>query len=468
MKDLQTAVDDLFKSKPSAPRAPSRTPTKRVLSDWLQAYLEYSSYSEAPEMFHFWSGVSTLAGALRRKVWIDQTYFQWTPNFYIVFVAPPGIVSKSTTMSIGMRLLKQIPDIKFGPDAVTWQALTESLANATEEIANPKTGEYHPMSCITIASSEFGTFLDPSDRAMVDALVSLWDGQIGVWEKATKTQGSDTIVNPWINMIACTTPSWIAQNFPEYMIGGGFTSRCIFVYGEEKRHLVAYPGLSVPKDITKLEADLVNDLHIISSMMGEMTLSPAAVKLGHAWYKQHYNSTLDEKYNDSKIAGYRARKQTHVHKLAIILAASRSSSLIVEEEDLIRAIEIVTSIEPLMPKVFQLIGRSDSARFTEAVVSTVNRFNIIDKAALVRELSKTLASREIEEGMRTAMDGGQIYLISQAGRVMVMSEQMAIRTYGKTPTPKPDSEGQDNHQTTNKTINRLDLQGLQTAESNSS
>jgi len=201
--------------------------------------MEYSSFSEAPDKFHFWTAISTLAGALRRRVWIDQAYFQWTPNFYIIFVAPPGIVSKSTTLSIGMRLLRQIPGIHFGPDAVTWQALTESLANSTEEVdltPGRTSGKFsmevnlQPMSCITIASSEFGTFLNPKDREMVDVLVSLWDGQLGVWEKRTKTSGSDIIANPWINIAACTTPAWIAGNFPDYMIGGGFTSRCVFVY----------------------------------------------------------------------------------------------------------------------------------------------------------------------------------------------------------------------------------------------
>ena len=66
-------------------------------ADWLTAFMDYASYGEAPRHMYFWTGVSAIAGALRRKVWIDQAYFKWYPNFYIVLVAPPGIVSKSTT-----------------------------------------------------------------------------------------------------------------------------------------------------------------------------------------------------------------------------------------------------------------------------------------------------------------------------------------------------------------------------------
>ena len=104
----------------------------RNFRDWLEAFCDYAQYGEAPRRMYFWVGVSAVAGALRRKVWIDQAYFRWHPNFYIILVAPPGIVSKSTTASIAMRLLRRVPRIKFGPDVVTWQALVGAFAEATE------------------------------------------------------------------------------------------------------------------------------------------------------------------------------------------------------------------------------------------------------------------------------------------------------------------------------------------------
>ena len=64
----------------------------RIHNDWLSAFLDYTQFGEAPKHMYFWAGVSAIAGALRRKVWIDQAYFRWYPNFYICLVAPPGIV----------------------------------------------------------------------------------------------------------------------------------------------------------------------------------------------------------------------------------------------------------------------------------------------------------------------------------------------------------------------------------------
>ena len=80
----------------------------RNFPNWLQGYLEYTKASESPTPFHFWTGVSTIAGALRRRVWIDQRYFQWTPNFYIVLVGPAGVAAKSTSLRSGMKLLEKL------------------------------------------------------------------------------------------------------------------------------------------------------------------------------------------------------------------------------------------------------------------------------------------------------------------------------------------------------------------------
>jgi len=60
----------------------------RHFPDWLSAYISYSGYGEAPKYMSFWTGVSTIAGALRRRCWIDQTYFKWFANFYVILVAP--------------------------------------------------------------------------------------------------------------------------------------------------------------------------------------------------------------------------------------------------------------------------------------------------------------------------------------------------------------------------------------------
>ena len=392
---------------------------QRKTRDWLQAFMQYASYGEAPLKFYFWVGVSTIAGALRRRVWIDQKYFQWTPNFYIILVAPPGIVSKSTTASVGMNLLKDVPGITFGPDVVTWQKLVEDMGKSTELVLDPSTGEYIPMSCLTVSSSEFGTLLNPQDREMVDVLVSLWDGQVGTFKKATKSSGNDTIENPWINIIACTTPSWIAGNFPEYMIGGGFTSRCVFVYAAEKRQFVAYPADHVPPEFLAQREALVHDLEIISSLVGEFELDSEAKTWGEQWYQNHWTAK-HQHLSPDQFGGYLARKQTHIHKLAMIFAVAESSELVIHRRHLEKAADMVDALEDDMPYVFDKIGRTQSTRALNDLVEIVAAYAPITQQDLYRRLSRQCTFKEFADILQSAVSAGFI-TVQQRGTEMIVS-----------------------------------------------
>lgn len=343
----------------------------RIHKDWLPAFLDYAKHTEAPRYMHFWAGVAALAGCLRKRVWIDNFYFKWTPNFFILFVAPPGIVAKSTTADIGMDLLREVPGIKFGPDIVTWQSLVTSFAAAGESFQYPPdSGEWHPMSPLTLVSSELGNLLNPKDREMVNLFINLWDGRKRL-DKQTKLSGNDTVESPWINMVACTTPHWIADNMPPATVGGGFTSRCIFVYADAKEKFVAYPGRHIPPDIYEKKASLVHDLeHISIALCGEYRLEPAAEAWGEKWYEQLWKSSRD-KYDDDQMSGYIARKQTHMHKLAMVLAASQRDELILTVEDLQVADQMLETIEADMPKVFSRIGRTEDSMQAERFISFV-------------------------------------------------------------------------------------------------
>lgn len=409
---------------------------QRKLKDWLRTYLDYTENTECPSSFNFWVGVWTIAGALRRRVWLDMGHFQWYPNFYLFLVAPPGIVSKSTTLSIGTKLLEQVPGIKFGPEAMTWQALTQALAGSLEEVPIEVPGEvtqFFPMSCLSIAAGELGTLIDPSHRELIDALVSLWDGKTGAWEKWTKTSGSDKIVNPWLNIASCTTPSWLALNFPEDMIGGGFTSRCVFVYADKKRQLIAYPYLQQAVNNKEMQADLVHDLELISTLRGPIRLSPSAQAFGQQWYENHYNNP-PANMDAARFGGYLARKQTHIHKVAMILSAATNSSLIIEQSDLEKAVLLVDSLEPQMRKVFESIGVEGSGKYLHMVLMILQIAKKISRTMLFQKVCTKMSIDEFDQALAAGVRG-KLFTIYSNGtdQTIVLPETKTGDTSGKFP-----------------------------------
>jgi hypothetical protein len=390
----------------------------RNYSNWINQYLEYTQYSEAPDEFHWWVAVSVLSGAIRRQVWLEMGYWQWVPNFYICLVAPPGIVSKSFSTDIGMRLLKQVEGIDFGPSSVTWQKLVMQMSSAAK-VFTTRDGRILTQSAMTVVASEFGTMIDPEDRTQIDIFVDLWDAKPGNWTKANVGLGEFNVRNPCLNMIACTTPSWIANAFPEYLIGGGFTSRTIFVYADRKRQYVAYPKMqmNLPEQ-EKMKEKLIQDLAHIAKLGGEITMTPQAYALGDVWYEDFF-ANRPAHLNQPCFEGYIARKQTHIHKVAMILSIAESDDLIITEDHLAQAIEIVGKVELNMPKVFGNIGLSHAGKKQNILIQFLKTNGEINLIQLYQLASKSMSYEEFNTTITDLTQAKQIRFRNEKGAAMI-------------------------------------------------
>lgn len=385
----------------------------RNFTHWLKAYCDFTSDSEAPLDFHFWTGVSTIAGALRRRVWKDENVFTWTPNFYIIFVGPAGVVKKSTTLNIGYQMLRQVPNIRFGPDSMTWHGLAKKFEEAFEYHSwTDAAGKDHklPMSPLTCSVSELGTFLRPDDSGLVSFLTDVWDGKDRPFEHSTGYSGQIKIENPWLNLIGATTPEWIQDNFPASMLQQGIGSRVIFVYGDQVRHLTAYPSrVKSMRDYHAEAARLTEDLITISKLIGPYDLTDDAYAWGTAWYARH-NSGRPSHLASGRYSGYLARKQTHLHKLAMVLAAAQRDTLVIEREDLETAEKALVSSERSMMRVFENVGAIDMTKHIAEVTAFVRAYGWITAGNLYKLCFNIMSERDFKAAIRAACEGDLLHI----------------------------------------------------------
>lgn len=385
----------------------------RKLPNWLNSFIEYGKTGEAPEHVLFWCGASAIAGALGRKCWVDQENFLIFPNHYVVLVAPPGIISKTSTAKMATAILKKVEGVCFGPTVTTWQALLDYFEKG-KSVVSYAPGHYQEVFSLTISSGELGNFVRPDDTEMMDILNTLWD--CDDVEKATKKEGIRTLPNPFLNLIACTTPSWISGNFPAYMRDGGLVSRIIWVYADRKRKFVAYPQNG--NDL--LKSRLFEDLNDIAQMEGRFTLSADALAWGTSWYEKHCRELENA---DSRLAGWLARRQTHLHKLAMVLSAARSADRFVTAEDLKQANRALDTIRLSLPRVFDRIGKSEASNNSDRLADFIAHAG--DRGVTPKEIFNYMhgdipTRKGIEEAVQmlvqsglikaTVRDGGQAFV----------------------------------------------------------
>lgn len=360
----------------------------RRLSDWISGYLEYADESEPPLSYHTWVGISMLASVLRRRVYFKWGYETIYPNMYIILIGPSGKCRKGTAMRLGYEVIRDV-GIKIVSESITREALIRNMKNSVDSVVDPDTRkvQYHcSLSCI---SEELSVFLGQNDVKFLADLTDWYDSK-DKWTYETKNSGVDSIQGLCFNLLGATAADWLVSILPQEAIGGGFTSRIIFVVEENKRKTLPKPHLS--KRSAALLVTLKSDLEHISTMAGRFDFSTDTEDQYTSWYQAQDTQTAKGKppINDPRFAGYCERRATHLRKLCMIFSASRGDDMMITPDDFRRALSVLTAVEVKMPKVFSGLGTSRYSQITEKILTFLSTRTKVSRSELLIQFYRDL------------------------------------------------------------------------------
>lgn len=336
--------------------------TNRKLPDWIKSYLTYTDETEPPESYRRWVAISTVASALQRKVSIPMMGMTY-PNMYIVLVGPSGC-RKGTAMKPARKMIREL-GIKIAVEASTGAALVQELVDCKEDALFEDTIYSHAS--LTVFSEEFTVFLGTNQTDLMATLCNWFDCDDD-WTKRTIGRDKEKIINVWVNLLGATTPTLIQSTLPQDAIGGGLTSRMIFVYEAKKGKLVIFPVES--QEEIELRKKLIHDLELIRSMHGEFQMSEGWIESYSQW-----RAAEDDvpPFKDVRFEGYFNRRAAHIIKLCMIVSASRSSEMVLTREDFETAISYLRQVERKMSTTFTGFGTSPIAQLIPDVMKEIGQ-----------------------------------------------------------------------------------------------
>lgn len=354
----------------------------RELENWLDTYLEYTANTESPQSYHVWCGLSVVAGALQRKVYLrwglGQTIY---PNLYVVLIGPSGRTRKGVALGIAKDLLKQIPGITVAPESSSGkQSTILVMKRAGIDFIDPQDGKTKRHCSVTAFSEELSVFLGQGDIAYLSSLTDWYDSKDD-WEYETVGRGKDSIKGVCLNLIGGTAPDWIQSMIPHEAVGGGFTSRVIFIVEEKKGKIVPEPIMTTRE--IELQGILLRDLERISKLVGEVEMSPSAKNAYVQWYIDQSNNSKPA-VDDPRFAGYNERRATHIKKLMLVCCAARDDRLEIGEEDFHRSLILLENAEKKMGKTFGGFGKSRTSDVTEIIKSYIEGVGISTKQQILQ------------------------------------------------------------------------------------
>lgn len=368
----------------------------RRLDNWLDAYLTFNENSEPPTIYHKWVAVSVVAGVLRRKVFLPWGPLTFYPNFYVVLVGPPGRCRKGTSMKPGYNLLREL-GIKMAAESITREALIRELKDASDSQINPTSGSIDLHSSLTIYSPELTVFLGYNNHQLMSDLTDWFDCG-DRWTYRTKNMGTDDISGVFVNLIGATTPDLIQSTLPLDAIGGGLTSRMIFVYADKKAKTVPVPFVSM--ETNALREHLLHDLEQIGMLQGSFRVTKAFTEAWTQWYTDADSKQL---FNDGRLAAYEERRPTHILKLSMIMSVMRDPKMqqIITEGDLAAAIALLEETELSMRQTFGGVGKASNVGVMGKMLTMLGEQKRMSRSQLINIFCHDVSIQGLDEVLGT-------------------------------------------------------------------
>lgn len=368
----------------------------------LEAIAKYAEDTEIPAIFSLWVGVSTIGSVIGRNCFLDQGFFVIYPNTYIVLVAGSAQCKKSTAVNMSEDFLKEVkPPVNMLSQKMTPEALIGALSGLIGEQNN---NIVIPMAVGSAIVDELSTLLDRNSfkSGMIALLTDLYDAKD--FEYMTRGRGKELVKNPCLTILGGSTLHWIKESIPEVAVGGGFTSRIIFVFKQDNDRMVPWPVMT--EENKHRRKQIIHDLCEVAAMRGAFALDENAMALYREDYVTfRYNSKLQENNN---LSGYVGRRATTLLKLAIIVSASRNDSKLITADDLGVSIQMLRNVEEYMPHVLSTICSKEVGNVFEDIIRFLMFRKIVSRPEIIKQFRNKMAVQELDIMLSTLEQEGVV------------------------------------------------------------
>jgi Protein of unknown function (DUF3987) len=318
---------------------------RRKCTSWIESFVDYASNLESAPIYRKWAAISIIGAALEQKVFL-QTSAPLYPNLYTFLVGHPG-VGKTRTIMAAAKFYRELPEPHIAPTSMSMASMVDSLVDAKRTIINlPNAAiEYNSM---LICADELSAFMHKFDDEIIGGLTTFYDVTTPYSQRRRGNDLRILIKHPQLSILSGTTPSNLIKFMPENAWDQGFTSRVIMVFSDERivaDDFFAHTSRDLP-------ADMVHDLNIINSLVGQFSATQDYQNAINNWRKVGQSPVPDH----PKLLHYNTRRLAHLLKLSMVAAVDEGNQLLLTKEVFNRAISWLLEAEVQMPEVFKAGG----------------------------------------------------------------------------------------------------------------
>lgn len=385
--------------------------SRRLKEGILNAFCKYAEGTEIPTIFSLWSAIAAISAIFGRDCFVDRGYFTVYPNLYIVIVAGSAVCKKSSAIMMGYKAMKEAcPNMHILSQKITPEALIGSLSGMTAETSTLLVEE----ACGVLVADELATLIDKNafKSGMITVLTKLYDCEDFPYE--TKGRGLELVKNPCVTMLGGMTMKGLKDSIPQEAIGGGFTSRVIFIF--QKSNTKSQPWPMMTSENRKRHEDIVHDLREVEKLRGGFALTNEALSIFKDEYARFRSKT--HLLNNPNFDGYVGRRDTNLLKICMVLSASFNDSKVIDEAVMSESIKLLTVVEKDMPRVLQAINTEYCGDVCEQTLAIIMNKGLVVRSELVYTMRHRLTVRQLDMIIDTLVESRVVEVVKDGNNTL--------------------------------------------------
>lgn len=325
------------------------------------------------------------------------------PNLYLLLCGHPG-TGKTRTIRAAKALLDQVPEFNFAPNSFTWASLVDAMIRAKRHIVRlPDDAlEYNTL---TILADEIGTFLHKYEREMSDGISAFYD-PVPYGHERRGNEVRIKIKSPQLNMLCGLTPSTMLDVIPEAAWGQGLMSRIIMIFSDE--HIIGDDFAHVTRTLPQ---ELIDDLKLINTLVGEFKVTEEYQKLVYAWRQNGEAIDGVPIPSHPKLLHYNSRRRVSLYKLSMVASIDRSDVLLLDRACFNTAMGWLVEAESHMPEIFQAGAQGADGKVMEEIihfVQTMDSGKGVAERLITRFASQRLPIHSVMRVIEVLEKSGQL------------------------------------------------------------
>ena len=395
---------------------------------FVERYVEWAKRAtDAPSQYHEAGAFIILSSVLSGRMVLPTSFGNILPNLWFMILAETTLTRKTTSMNMAMKFLNEVDDdIMLATDG-SIEGLLTSLS-------------FRPNRPSIFLKDEFSGLLDQMKKkdyysGMSESLTQLYDGNT---LKRVLRKDVITVREPMLIIFASGIKNKVISLLEDETISSGFIPRFVMITGSTDIDKLKPLGPPVDGDIltkNNLIREVI-DLAQSYNLTDRVTVSKTGISVA----KQHTFTVKCTKeafnrYNQFNIFMLKIASESRNHeamipiherlcvstlKAAMLIAAERAVAdpIIIEEQDILRALVYCESWRKYTAEVMNLYGRSYNEQEIGRIVESLQRYGGVMRRSELMNLRR-YTKRDMDNYQDT-MEQRSIISVERNGKIVVL------------------------------------------------